>query len=108
MRPLHAHSVRCFEGCCRSLAKKAKNYFAGRWKTERRYEHEAITFSLKEVFKNMADGHGKSALSVGLIFLLLIRNLDNCIRLCGQTGDLDKISLVKKKLLNGKWNNTGG
>ena len=53
----------------------------------------------------MADGRANIALSIGLIFLLLIRNPDNCIRLRGQTDDLDNISLVEKKLLNVKWDN---
>ena len=39
-------------------------------------------------------------------FLALIRNPDNCIRLRGQTDDLDKVSLVEKKLLNVNWDNT--
>ena len=54
----------------------------------------------------MVDGRANIALSVGLIFLLLIRNPDNCIRLRGQTDDLDKVSLVEKKLLNVNWDNT--
>lgn len=54
----------------------------------------------------MADGRANIALSIGLIFLLLIRNPDDCIRLLGKTGDLDKISLVEKKLLNKNWDNT--
>ena len=53
----------------------------------------------------MADGHANIALSIGLIFLLLIPNPDNCIRLRGQTDDLDEISLVEKKLLNVNWDN---
>ena len=54
----------------------------------------------------MADGRANIALSIGLILLLLIRNPDNCIRLRGQTDDLDNISLVEKKLLNVNWDNT--
>ena len=54
----------------------------------------------------MADGRAHIALSVGLIFVLLIRNPDNCIRLCGQKDDLDKVSLVEKKILNVNWDNT--
>ena len=53
----------------------------------------------------MADGRAHIALSVGLIFVLLIRNPDNCIRLCGQKDDLDKVSLVEKKILNVNWDN---
>ena len=57
---------------------------------------------------SMADGRANIALSIGLIFLLLIWNPDNCIRLRGQTDDLrvDNISLVEKKLLNVNWDNT--
>ena len=54
----------------------------------------------------MADGRANIVLSVGLIFVLLIRNPDNCIRLRGQKDDLDKVSLVEKKILNVNWDNT--
>ena len=42
----------------------------------------------------MADGCANIALSIGLIFLLLIPNPGNCFRLRGQTDNLDEISLV--------------
>ena len=42
----------------------------------------------------MADGHANIALSIGLIFLILIRNpRNNYIRLLGETYNLDKINL---------------
>lgn len=54
----------------------------------------------------MADGRANIALSIGLIFLLLILKPDNCIRLLGETDNLDKTSLVEKKLLNVNSDNT--
>lgn len=54
----------------------------------------------------MADGRANIALSIGLIFLLLILKPDNCIRLLGETDDLDKTSLIEKKLLNVNSDNT--
>ena len=54
----------------------------------------------------MADGRANIALSIGLIFLLLIPIPDNCFRRRGQTDDLDEIGLVEKKLLNVNWDNT--
>ena len=54
----------------------------------------------------MADGRAIIALSIGLIFLLLSRKPDNCIRLLRETDGLDKISLVEKKPLNVNCDNT--
>ena len=54
----------------------------------------------------MDEGRANIALSIGLIFLLLIRIPNSCYRLLGETADPDKLS-HEKMLLNVNWDNTG-